>query len=225
MKVELRKILLSAIIAAAMNSFATGQANTQTENQQAQAKAIESQLENRAKVIKYCMDILSTPIDMNSGDEQKIMAAYEQQRKALLTLGNLRAVEAAPLLAKIIIYNISGAESPNEAFVNTMFGCVPTLVKIGKPGAVECLRRIVNFTDEDWGNDMNITLLTLVIIRVEGEKYTRLIFEDFKTSLKDEKQIKNIERAIPYIDAARDLDGIIKDAYAKLKQEILTAEK
>jgi hypothetical protein len=142
-----------------------------------------------------------------------------------LTLGNLRAVEAAPLLAKMINYNISGAESPNEAFVNTMFGCVPTLVKIGKPGAVECLKRIVNFTEKDWGNDMSITLLTLVIIRVEGEKYTRQIFDDFKTSLKDEKQIKNIERAIPYIDAARDLDGVIQDAYAKLKQEIITAEK
>ncbi len=225
MKFELRKILLSVIIAAAMNFFAIGQANTQTENLQEQAKAIDPQLENRAKVIKYCMDILSTPIDMESGDEQKIMAAYEQQRKALLALGNLRAVEAAPLLAKIIIYNISGAESPNEAFVNTMFGCVPTLVKIGKPGAVECLRRIVNFTDKDWENDMSVTLLTLVIIRVEGEKFTRQIFDDFKTSLKDEKQIKNIKRAIPYIDAARDLDGVIKDAYAKLKQEIITAEK
>ena len=69
---------------------------------------------------------------------------------------------------------------------------------------------------------MNATLLALVIIRVEGEKFTREIFDDFKTSLKDEKQIKNIEKVIPYIDAARDLDGVIQDAYSKIKQEIIT---
>ena len=209
----------------AICSFVLGQANTQNEDVSKLSKEIDTQLENRAKIIKSCMDRFSTPLDMSSGDEQKIMAAYQEQGKALITLGKLRAAEAAPLLADMIGYNISGDESSNPTFVDRMFGCVPTLARIGKPGAVACMKRIVNLTEKDWENDMNVTLLTLVIVRVEGEKMTRVIFDDFKSSLKDEKQIKNIERTMPYIDAARDLDGFARDSFTMLKNELINAEQ
>ena len=221
----LYKILFSTLCIVSINCFVSGQANTQNENVSEQLKAINTQLDKRVELIKSCMNIFSTPIDMTSGDEQKISEAYNEQKKALMALGELRAVEAAPLLAKMIFYRIPGDESPNIAFVNRMFGCVPTLVKIGKPGAVECLKRIVNFTEEDWQNEMDPTLLVLVILRVEGERTTRQIFDDFKTSLKNEHQIKNMEKAIILIDAARDLDGVVQDAYSKLKQELIKAEK
>lgn len=223
MKIKYRKILFGVFCISVMNCCAFSQTTMQIENLQEQSNTIDTHLENRAKVIKYCMDTFSTPINMESGNEQKIMAAYEEQRKALLTLGKLRAAQAAPLLAGMITYNIPGNESSNPSFVNRMFGCVPTLVKIGKPGAVECLKRIINYTEKDWENDMDVTLLVLVIIRVEGEKSTRQIFDNFKSSLKDETQIKNIERAAPFIDAARDLDGVVMDAYSKLKQELIEA--
>ncbi|MBN2589313.1 MAG: hypothetical protein JXA96_05600 [Sedimentisphaerales bacterium] len=220
MKIELHKILLSIICIATMNSYAFGQ-----ENGSEKSKDIDAQLAKRAELIKSCMETFSTPIDTSTSDEQKIMAAYMEQRKALTTLGNLRAVEAAPLLAKMIFYNIPDDSAINPTFIDTMFGCVSTLVKIGKPGSIECLKRIINFTDENWENEMDPTLLVLVILRVEGEKATRELFDDFKTSLKNEQQIKNMEKAIVLIDASRDLDGQIQNPYDKLKQEIITAEK
>ena len=201
-----------------MNSFAFGQ-----ENVSEKSKEIDALLAKRAELIKSCMETLSTPIDMSSNDEQKIMAAYMEQRKALTTLGELRAIEAAPLLAKMIIYRIPDDSAINPTFIDTMFGCVSTLVKIGKPGSIECLKRIINFTDQDWENEMDPTLLVLVILRVEGQKATRVLFDDFKASFKNEQQIKNMEKAIVLIDASRDLDGRLQEPYDKIKNEALAA--
>jgi len=216
---KFHKVFLSLFFVAAITFCAYGQETSQIESLQEPAKDIDTHLANRQKLIKYCMETFATPLDMESGDQEKIMAAYEEQRIALDTLRKLRAVEAAPLLASMITYNIPGGEPSNPTFANRMFGCVPTLVDIGKPGAVACLKRIVNLTEQDLENEMDVTMLVLVIFRVEGEKMTRQIFDDFKTGLKDEQQIKNIEKATILIDAARDLDGIVQDGYSKLIQE------
>ena len=195
MKIKSYKISVIIFCIAAMNSFAFGQDDVSKKS-----KEIDTHLAKRAELIQSCMETLSTPIDTSSGDEQEMIAAFQEHRKALTTLGELRAVEAAPLLAKMIFYRIPDDSAINPTFIDTMFGCVSTLVKIGKPGAVECLKRIVNFTDEDWKNEMDPTLLVLVVLRLEGEKATRVLFEDYKASFTNEQQIKNMEKAIILID-------------------------
>ena len=122
MKIKNHKIFVIIFCIVTISYFVYGQMALQIEPMKNPAKDIDTHLANREIIIKYCMDTLSNPIDANSEDGEKMMAAYELQKKALLTLGELRAVEAAPLLTKMILYNIPGSESSNPTFVDKMFG-------------------------------------------------------------------------------------------------------
>lgn len=184
------------------------------ENYEKLTKSINTYLANRKSSIESLLSVLKNN-NINDSNMKYLI---------IKTFGDIRAVEAAPYLSTIVdTLILSGANF--SITVDNMYGCVPSLVKIGKLGAVACLKEIINLTQSDWDKPFKAKLLLVVIVRVEGEKFTRQILEDFKTNLTDEEQVKNIEKAIALIDEAISYDGPKEDIYSQLKKELIKASE
>ena len=156
-------------------------------------RAIENHLANRKTAIETLMKIVEGGVE-RGGHAVPL---------AVKTLGEIRAAEAADLLASIIDRHIPYGASWS-ARMDTLFPCVSALVRIGKPGVAACLHQIIKLTAEDKGRPFREKLLVLVIVRVEGEKVARLLLEDRKASVSENKeQVENLERAIALIDEVK----------------------
>jgi len=156
-------------------------------------KAVIAHVAYRKKLTKHLMGILEG--GMEKGGHAIPLS--------INTLGEMRAVEAAPLLASMIDTPISSGVSLSLT-IDNMFACVPALVSIGKPGAAACMDEIVKLTPEDRQKPFKEKLLCSVILRVEGEKVARLLLEERKEAVSKEKeQVENLDRAIALIEEVK----------------------
>lgn len=161
-------------------------------NEQRTEEAAATHLANRKALTESLVKILGSP------DETRWTKAL-----SVRSLGEMRAVGAAPLLASIIDAHLPTSQAVLEADRNVIFGCVRALIKIGKPGAAACLEEIVKLTPEDREKPFKEKLLCLVIVRVEGEKIARILLEDRKEKATEPEQIENLQRAIDLIDKVK----------------------
>jgi hypothetical protein len=165
--------------------------------------AVGVHLSNRKTLIEALVNVIKAP-------EESVWA----KAVAVRTLGEIRASDAAGLMADVIdvaypasqVMTDAGASHAfvAESTIFNTFGCVPALVRIGKPGSAACLEAITKLTDEEKKRPRREKLLVLVIVRVEGEKFARLLLEDKKASVaKNREQVENLERAIALIDEVK----------------------
>ena len=150
-------------------------------------KATAAHLENRKRLIQVLMSMVES--------EQESIPA---KSAAIRVLGEIRAAEAAPLLACRL--DIPDFQTPTRAVTWKVVVAAPALIKIGKPGAAACLEEIVKLTPEESPQPFKEKLLCLVIVRVEGEKIARILLEDRKQTATNTQQIENLQRAINLID-------------------------
>lgn len=154
-------------------------------------KATATHLENRKRVIQYLMNIVSSEKESRWAKSVAVRA-----------LGEMRATEAAHLLASMVdVRIITGTHF--ESTIKNSYACVPGLISIGKPGAAACLEEIVKLTSEDRKKPFKEKLLCLVIVHVEGEKIARILLEDRKQTATNTQQIENLQRAINLIDEVK----------------------
>jgi hypothetical protein len=176
---------------------------------------------NRKQLVEYCLSVLSKR--KYSIDTLKDLNVHVETNLAIRTLGEIRAEESTGLLAKLIDIPFQSMNSSYEDTVDTLYGCVWALVKIGKPSAAACLKEIINLTPAEWDNKDKIKpkLLLLVILRVEGENFTKQILEDFKNSLTDKQQVENLDKAISLMSEVKSWGGLTDNVYSQLKKELL----
>ena len=91
---------------------------------------------------------------------------------AIRLLGDYRAEEAVPLLARnvALLTNTNKAVFSADLWLGSR--CAASLAKIGKPASRECLARL-----GDPGTETEVYLLSLVIRQVEGEEVARLLID------------------------------------------------
>lgn len=171
-------------------------------------KKVDSHLVSRQSLIEYCMTVVTA----FASDPNRVWLDPEAPI-AVQTLGRLGAVQAAPLLVKIIDAPLSVQAIVSEVTIEGSFACVPALIALGKPGAAACVDSLTQMTPEEWERPLRGRLLVVVVLQVEGEKVTRFVLEEKKRGLKDEQQVKNIERAIALIDEAKSLSDTVTDPY------------
>jgi len=154
-------------------------------------KGTAAHLENRKTVTQYLMNVVSSEKE-----------SREAKSIAVRALGEMRATEAAHLLASMVeVRIITGTHF--ESTIENSYACVPGLISIGKPGAAACLEEIVKLTSEDRAKPFKEKLLCLVIVRVEGEKIARILLEDRKQTATNTQQIENLQRAINLVDEVK----------------------
>lgn len=170
-------------------------------------KATQTHLNNRKSLIQSFITILKTPHDPRASEAKKARMLTEKVW-AIRTLGEMRAAEVAPLLASMIDAPISAeADVVDEDTIDNSFGCVPALIRIGKPGAAACLDAIANLTLAERERPYREKLLCYVILHVEGENIARLLLEERKKSVSEEQQIENLERALALISEVKSWGG------------------
>lgn len=155
-------------------------------------KDVEDYLANRKAVISMLMKLL---IDSPPGDTLLNSVIIE-------ALGEMRAVEAAPLLATIIdTYVSDGSGVGYSITTDNTFGCVPALVKIGKPAAAACLEAIALLPASVREERRHLERLPgLVLLRVEGKDVARLLLEQRKGETLNAEQTANLDRVISWLD-------------------------
>jgi len=185
-------------------------------------KATQTHLNNRKSLIQSFITILKTPHDPRAGEAKKARMLTEKAF-AIRTLGEMRAAEVAPLLASMIDAPISAEVIVVDAdTIYNSFGCVPALIRIGKPGAAACLDAIANLTLAERERPYKEKLLCYVILHVEGENIARLLLEERKKSVSEEQQIENLERALALISEVKSWGG--PSTSSQLKEELVKVE-
>lgn len=155
-------------------------------------------LAQRQSIINKCMEALKIS-EKTIADPYGKNLLLSKKMWAIRTLGNLRAVEAAPLLASMIDAPIPNNFFTDEDSLGSRYGCFWALHQIGKPGAAACIEEIKKLNPADRGT-IKENLLNLVLVSVEGEKVAELLLnEEMKKVGADEEKKKNIERALVLI--------------------------
>jgi len=172
-------------------------------------KKVDGHLASRQSLIEYCVAI----VEKAASEPDKAWLNPEVPI-AVQTLGRLGAVQAAPMLSKIVDMRLPVDPIVWELTIGGIYASVPALIALGKPGTTACVDSLAQMTPEEWERPLRGKLLVLVVLQVEGEKVTRFVLEEKKKGLKDEQQVKNIERAIALIDDAKALFNTVPDPYA-----------
>lgn len=158
------------------------------------AKATETHLENRTKIVKLTIKLISSR-----------GANLSNRRIAAILLGQLRAVEGAPVLAAHINDNL--ALRSLEITVQNSNVCVGALIQIGIPGAIAALCQIENDIASEppkqsdtrlWIDRLELrrNLLSLVVLKVYGEKLAKVVLEDRIKEAKDPKAKEAFKKAL-----------------------------
>ena len=127
-------------------------------------KAVEQHLDNRESTIKALIAVVET----GDGPAKAL---------ATRTLGDLRATEAAPALAAQIDWRDRWNRSSEATIAGTQ-PCVPGLISIGLPGAQAALDEISRFGDSAAAGQRRLKLLSLVVLRVYGQKLANSVLDD-----------------------------------------------
>lgn len=153
------------------------------------AKAIVTHKENRKKLVDLSIALIaSEPSD----------GQLYNRHQACLLLGELRAAEAASTLAARVDDNLALVSS--RITVQNSYRCVQALIDIGIPGAQAALKQMAMDAASDppkggdtkkWSEKLERRrdLLTLVVLKVYGERLAKVIFED-KIAESDDAKVK-----------------------------------
>jgi len=141
------------------------------------AAAADVHLANRGQLVELCVTII--PLKTESLANRNI---------AVNLVRKMRAVEAAPVLAKEISANLT-LQSRRGASLRE-FPTVDALAEMSIPGATAAIHQLAVDAERDvpaeekarmvWESDMQLRreLLALVILRVYGEKLAKIVLED-----------------------------------------------
>jgi hypothetical protein len=152
------------------------------------AAAADVHLANRGQLVELCVTII--PLKTESLANRNI---------AVKLVRNIRAVEAAPVLAKEISANLT-LQSRRGASLRE-FPTVDALAEMSIPGATAAIHQLAVDAEGDvpaeekarmvWESDMQLRreLLALVILRVYGEKLAKIVLED-KIAESDVRKVK-----------------------------------
>lgn len=117
---------------------------------------------------------------------------------AVKALGELRAAEAAPVLAREIVWFDKWAWS-YEVTVANSHPCVPSLIEIGLPGAGACLDELSTCPGDTALDKRRLKLLSLVVLRVYGEKLAKLALADRLDAAETDRASENFQAALASI--------------------------
>jgi len=145
------------------------------------ATMVEQYLRNR----KLTIETLIALVENGDGRTKSL---------AIRTLGDLRATEAAPVLAARIAW-LDSWSKVLEATIEGTQPCVPALIGIGLPGAQAALDEISRVDDPAAEGQRRLKLLSLVVLRVYEEKLANFVLEDRAATVKTDKERENFERA------------------------------
>lgn len=189
-------------------------------------KSIDVHTTNRARLIQVLIDILKKPYDPKAGKTARNVS-LGQKRSAIRALAELRAAEAAVVLARNITTPVGFEIFASADTVDNAYGYVPALVKIGKPGAAACIEVIAHLSSSmsEAERSLREKLLCLVILRVEGKDIAPLLLEQRKAETSDAEQIANLDRAIGMLDEVVSWGGVTAPPRPKIEASTLTTEQ
>jgi len=159
------------------------------------AKATRSHLENESKLVAACIKMIE------AGDDRHL-------RQIIHVLGEIRSIEAAPVLARNVDRRLSVAGMPiSEVTVENTYPVLQALIRIGIPGAQASLnvtavdaenvqRAKRDPEDERRRLDLRRNLLSLVVLKVYGEKLARIVLEDRTKEAKDPEAKEAFKKAL-----------------------------
>jgi len=168
------------------------------------ANAVKSHGENREKIVKHSITLISA-----KGDD------VYSRRMAAIVLGQLRAVDAAGVLAEHV--NDDLAMVSLRSTVANSYVCAQSLIDIGIPGARAAMSQMEADAKSElpkgkladvlvWKDRLENrrNLFTLVVLKVYEEKLARIVLED-KMAASDDPKVKeayrNAIKAFPDIKA------------------------
>ena len=122
-------------------------------------------------------------------------------------LGRMRAVEAAPLLASLIDELLpfpgDGKRRVRPSPVRNMYGAVPALVRVGRPGAAACLDAITRLTRGERTETSKLRLLATVVFRVEGKEVATLLVRDRMAKAQAREERDNLKHTLELLQTMR----------------------
>ena len=155
-----------------------------------------SHMENNKKLVEMSIDLLL------SKDATTI-----NRYLACEFLGNIRASEGAAVLTQIIDIPLSGRLVNSRITIRYSYGCLYSLIKIGQSGAKAAVVQIETDTKIDkpeaelaslWKDRLKLrrNMLTLVVLKVYGEKLGKIVMEEKIAQAKDPKVKAALQEAI-----------------------------
>ena len=157
------------------------QDQTSVDNLKAQLKSKQFALELKQQRIRLVKGLMAIVADEKA--ERGI------RFRAVVILGEIRASEAAGTLVAHIDRILP--DRILEKTIETLFPCVPALIKIGKPGAREALKEL----RKPMKKIRRLALVT-VLHRVEGRKTAIFLLRDAISSTNNVREIKNLQAAL-----------------------------
>ncbi len=114
---------------------------------------------------------------------------------AVRAVGDLRASEAAPVLAKQIDWFDKWAFRL-EFTIESAYPCTFALVKIGLPGANAALAEIAASSGDTPAGKYRLKCLALVVLRVYGETLASVVIKDRLSRAKTASERGNYDAAL-----------------------------
>lgn len=133
-------------------------------------------------------------------------AARSARGFAAEALGRMRAPEAAPVLASLInapLPHSATHPDPVRPSMGIMYGAVPALVRIGKPGARACLEALCRLTPQERQKTSKPRLLCRVIVQVEGKAVALLLIRKMLENAQDEQARENLRLALELVEEGK----------------------
>ncbi|NIA20496.1 MAG: hypothetical protein GWP05_00690 [Anaerolineaceae bacterium] len=170
------------------------------------AKAATAHVENRKRFVEFCLKVLG-----NS------RAQIDNRSLACQSLGTLRVPEAAPTLASLIDKSWGpGWGTGSRVTIRFSYPCLQALIKIGLPGAQAALKQIeVDSLSELpgrerrdielWRRQERLKMLTIVIVKIYGERLAKVVLEDKIMESKDPRIKAAFEESLKIIPQVRKL--------------------
>ncbi|NQT51344.1 HEAT repeat domain-containing protein [bacterium] len=120
-------------------------------------------------------------------------------------LGRIRAPEAASLLASLVDvplpHSAAKPDPVRPAMGVVMYGAVPALVRIGKPGARACVQALCKLDSDERRKTSKPQFLCRVLVQVEGKTVALMLIRKMLAEGEDEQVRKNLELALKLVMA------------------------
>ncbi|OHB70302.1 MAG: hypothetical protein A2W23_03935 [Planctomycetes bacterium RBG_16_43_13] len=161
-----------------------------SDNEQVRIKAKGKIMEERKELIDGFIEIVK-----EKREEKSYNKLNDRRLLAVQLLGELRVSEVVDLLVDDILFCPS--QEANKKTIETVYPCVSSLIKIGKPATLSILKRAESEI-KDGDKELRIRERTSIIYnyiiqRIEGDSIAKVILEKELEKEKVNKETTKIE--------------------------------
>ena len=164
---------------------------------QERERAAEAVRKQRSDLIEELLELAAEKVEPGPSSDPRFVEYpwHDSKHLAILLLGDLRAIEAVPVLLENLEYR-----NPRSIVVNApldkggWFPAVESLSKIGMPAIGPTIKKLGGYDEDGMGRG----LCCWVIKKVLGEKLGRMRIEMAIEKSRDRRLKKNLDAALSY---------------------------